>query len=1012
MRRFFRAWAVSTPLLLLLPLTSCQEPPLDTTRQIPERGTFGEEVFALFHNDLLREAPERAQGLELEKAALVESIDQLFPPDELSKAQEFLIKLLPLYDDGTLPAMTRDLAALTERMAAEPAVLEALEALQYRAGYVGLKHEEALLRRIANYPDFKPLTKAFLKMALAQDGRDAEGRLSEEEPDALLRLQKGLAQTLEELELSKDDQRTIVLASQLMLREDVRLAEPGRTPTLIVRRDHRGLARVHRENGRFMAPFADTAPRDGLPDIDNRGKFLTTDGETIEIRPFAEGTDRAPDGRALVNQVPVYSYVDLERTILAGLLRDGRSLIEQDVPMKSLRALDHLLGNRTPEGLYPSANSPLLELLHAAGHAVKPTDLPDLLSLGQTLLSDHMDTTGWNILELEAQLDIIDRYENLNLEADTTLFDDLTVWARKVLAVPGLAEAMVDVLRSPAVAKLPEAGRLMMNYKKERITHEDAVQNRIFVERVDRGQADVANNQSLQQRLFHLIHDTKGAKYTPELIGIPLGFIFEIEDLAEFYILSIIGESSIPGLVSTLTGLSEQPTPEELAEFINEDQTFGNPVGNEGREVRRNDGDTLFAATSSGITDALAPFVRLFYDRDRMDLLFDLLEILHLHWASAEGGTYQNTNRGQPMYSKLSGIRRFEPMLVEILQNTKLVPAVQKLLNETRGLRVSNRSADYLLVATARHIFTVDRELHTRAGNSEVRIDGKRITALSPFDLLRAAAEQVDNRLRTRPSRYTAWQEVTDTLIDLFLETQRTGAESGELKNPRALPITLAVLDFLEGRARHHAQVGDLDSWVRTEMLGHVEDLMTSEELPALIDLLYAIEEDPEINTQIEGLRDELLADDRGFADLLVIAGNSLQALQDQSITISLLNFLGKEMNPEKDLLFRGVDFAQTALELDPDEHVLEVIRRAIEPRPQGGIYAYGIFSAITQAQRNNPLKTQDPTAEDFARVTKKIYQFMLDGEHGLEKFYELVEERTLAGRQAREAREAGRITQ
>ena len=146
--------------------------------------------------------------------------------------------------------------------------------------------------------------------------------------------------------------------------------------------------------------------------------------------------------------------------------------------------------------------------------------------------------------------------------------------------------------------------------------------------------------------------------------------------------------------MSTLTGLSEQPTPEELAAFINADQTFGNPQGHEGLDVRDNDGDTLFALTASGFADVLRPLVQVFYDRGQLDLLLDLFEILHLHWASREGGAYQSQNSDDPRYSKLSGIARYEPLLLDTFENTHVLDAVRKLLVETEPLRLSSGRRD------------------------------------------------------------------------------------------------------------------------------------------------------------------------------------------------------------------------------------------------------------------------------------------------------------------------------
>src|SRR5262249_55280754 len=156
------------------------------------------------------------------------------------------------------------------------------------------------------------------------------------------------------------------------------------------------------------------------------------------------------------------------------------------------------------------------------------------------------------------------------------------------------------------------------------ITADDLNNGTVFTEEVDRAHPDTIDDESLQQRLLHLMYDTKGVQYVPHFIGIPLSFIFQIDDLAEFYMLSIIGESHVPALVSTLTGLSQTPTPQELAVFINQDQTFGNPQGHEGIDVKDNDGDTLFAVNASGCTDALRPLIRVFYDHGQMRLLFEL----------------------------------------------------------------------------------------------------------------------------------------------------------------------------------------------------------------------------------------------------------------------------------------------------------------------------------------------------------------------------------------------------
>src|SRR5688572_2501424 len=243
-------------------------------------------------------------------------------------------------------------------------------------------------------------------------------------------------------------------------------------------------------------------------------------------------------------------------------------------------------------------------------------------------------------------------------------------WIRRVLREPGLAEDMLEALKDPVFDNLSASTSLLLRHKKDLITEADVAGGTVFSIPVDRGRPDVRGNQSLQQRMLHLMFDTREARYEPEFIGIPLGFIFQIDDLAEFYVLSIIGEAEVPSLVASLTGLSTTPTPEELALFLNQDQDFGNPVGHEGVDVKDNDGDTLFALTASGLDDVLRPLVRVFYDHGQLDLLLDLFDILHLHWATKEGGDFQGQNADNPRYSKLSGIARYEPLLVETFETT------------------------------------------------------------------------------------------------------------------------------------------------------------------------------------------------------------------------------------------------------------------------------------------------------------------------------------------------------
>src|SRR5262249_44970192 len=144
--------------------------------------------------------------------------------------------------------------------------------------------------------------------------------------------------------------------------------------------------------------------------------------------------------------------------------------------------------------------------------------------------------------------------------------------------------------------------------------------------------------------------------------------------------------------------------------------------------------------------------------------------------------------------------------------------------------------------------------------------------------------------------------------------------------------------------------------WITQDFPKSVEDAITSPTLPAMFDMIYAIDADMDLTRELGGLRDELLAEDEGFQDLLVVAGDTLEAAKDASLAVGIVKYMGRELDPGKKLLFNLAELTQKSLALDTDEHVLVVVHRGLDEAPDGDLYASGITHAIRQANRINPL--------------------------------------------------------
>jgi len=981
---------------------ACAPNEFDPTRKVTERGTLGLEVYKLFEKDFLRENPRRAEGFSLARDEMVGAVDHLFRPDELAAVQKFMVGLLPLYDDATVPDVTRRLAGVAERLTRDPEAMASLTALANREGYVSLPHQECLFRLVAKYPRYKDLVTRVINLTLEHDGLDENGAPIIGEEDSYGRLMKSLSEKLATLELSEDAERDIVLVSDLLTREDARLSGGvSLSPTgysSIAARDVRGMAMVAPVSGSrgMPAPFVDMNPIDGLADVDASGRFVDVHNAPIDLPPFGKSGARDATARAVAmpNGPLMYQYVELDRTLLGGLMRDTRIMLARDVPTKALDTFQTFLGTRDGSGKYITAGNKLLDLAYAGAVSMEGSDLPNVVEITRLLLEQQEETLGYLLQETERQMDVADAHP-VSLVANNTMFNDLLRVTRKILAAPGFAEELLHVMEDPRVLGLSSAAIKLMQHKHPRITEADFTAGRVFTTLVDRSRPDAADNQSLQLRLWHLIHDTRHARYEPRFIGVPLGFIFEIEDQAQFYMESIIGKAEIPSLVSTLTGLSTRPTPEELAVFLNSEQSFGNPQGIEGIDVLANDGDTLYAASASGMVDALRPLVQLFYDRGQMDLLFELFDVLYIHWPSPEGGVYQSTARNQPRYAVMSGVARYEPMLIDIFQSTHLVDGLQNLLIDTRTLAASSgKPARDVLLGLGRKLLNKDMALTTRDGRREVIVDGERITPLSPLDLLRAARSDIHAVIRRSNKSQQDWDAIVDTLHELFLKTRVTGPTAARFDNGRMIPVVTEVLRFAEGRAKKRAMLRTLNGWLTGEFMRHLDDAVTSDELPALLDMIRVVRADEDMSGMMIELRDQLMAEDQGFPELLAMLGDGLQASRDAQIAVPALRFFGKELAPEKGLMFSLSKLTNASLARDPEQRILETIRRAIEEKPDGGLYMSGLAHAIRQANRQNPVATTAITVEDTRLIVAAVARYLRDEEHGLEKFYQMVANR------------------
>jgi hypothetical protein len=659
-------------------------PKLDTTRAAPERGTLGAEIYEVLCERMASEAmpndvtgrqtralcegradpatapSPRLQALANNRRRLIEALDQAIPPDMHEDMNHFLAQIVPLYDppEERLPTQTRAMAELIRALMEDFDAVDALERLGYRDGYRPHRLSLGLARPVMTYPELGDLTRTTLDTI--EDGGAAAEPWQE-----LLRaaaLEMATAKRQEEDKGPATPPSTLEVTRGLLFRHR-ELFGGGGDKSFIAKRDTRGLVRVAGQQ-ELPGPFVDEDD-DGLADIDEEtGRFVDGSGSTLEVPapfPVLDGVpgNRDAQGRALTDDgsQQLYRYLETDRTLLAGLMRELPPMLEPESPalLDLAYGLPPLLGPETRKTheyrlrtlSYPAFNteeSPLLDLVHGVGTLLDDEQTDDALKAARKLVRNHEQSVA-KLLDTALYIDErADNYPDAELVQPNDLWDDVLRVAGRMAQQPGLMEAVLRALADPRTGRLDDIYPVIMRHKDRVSVHPDD-KNRPrrdveFTERVNRGRPDREGNRSIYERNRALFHDLNGVRICNKQ-GAYLTFegqkvwpvggtydrceLVEIPNAAEFYVRSVLGRAELElksdalqfliGLgddlgigvdalledLSGIDGLTRHPTPEAIHRLLFTEHNeflknlFGPIETRDGVPVRERHPETAFA---------------------------------------------------------------------------------------------------------------------------------------------------------------------------------------------------------------------------------------------------------------------------------------------------------------------------------------------------------------------------------------------------------------------------------
>lgn len=596
----------------------------------------GEPVSIEKQREDRKRAIGKIEALARRRADLVRALDATFPEEKVPRKDldnpdptkscdvpkkngeallteqlaDLLGRTADLYNDGTIPNSTRSLATVMEAFKKSPEAQAAWSRLSARQGYRPIETALGAARPVIAYPNLRNFANASLRL-LAADSQpyelepkyDAEGNRIPVPGPGNAALNKLLEAAHGELLATKIEPMPAPLSVRVdaatgrqivsrprdnleMLQEILFTSDEafgGGAPKYIVKRDPRGYARI--SGGLVPAPFVDEN-QDGLPDVDELGRFKTANN-SLAPSPFPipgeDGAPRDPFGRVLAGDQLLYEYIDTSHTFAAQLMADMKPLVnpnpeeQHETLMDFMGGLAIAMGPRAPMSKqYPSGtveyegikDSPVVDLVYALGTILGDRSADTTLQMVRNLTANKPREIARLTGALSAAFDIAQKHPEAKIPRTATFWDENMDIVVEIAREPGLLEDVLRALADPATSQLGAVFARFAAYRDD-ITYDrnDLNGGPLNATRgnkgepntpVDRDKPYVGENRSIMYRFFKMVSDSRGvtacnkegAKVHALGISLPLSFreceVFKIENLDQFYLDAIANAQELP----------------------------------------------------------------------------------------------------------------------------------------------------------------------------------------------------------------------------------------------------------------------------------------------------------------------------------------------------------------------------------------------------------------------------------------------------------------------------------
>ncbi len=407
-------------------------------------------------------------------------------------------------------------------------------------------------------------------------------------------------------------------------------------------------------------------------------------------------------------------------------------------------------------------------------------------------------------------------------------------------------------------------------------------------------------------------------------------------------------------------------------------------------------------------------------------LFGDLLSTLHMHWASrrsepcdgppAETCT-QSLDPKKPFFSHQTNLVSYEPLIAEALIDVDLLARLHETTKALAAITVDGEDGITIMARLITLLLTPDPALSYRDGAATAFTNGgAELGYVSPLYLLLDGLKKIDASFASdeHAHRLPVWLEARSELVDLMFGVDELSGKP-RLTDRIGRAVTLRMMKFLQDRIAAHRSAGDVEDWSKS-LVPRIAESLEKPWVAALIGLLDRTYDDAAAADEFAKLTKYLFEEEgAGFSTSLLAAGDLLQLLDDSASLSPLLHVAAEAIAPGVlTAVNQGGAFkvnegvARTFVELqrsisqidkgDPST-TAKLMRNLVAPSMDDGRTPLEVLldavSAIERADASRPLDA--PLArEDFRSIAQALRAFLADEDRGLERFYNVVQHRTL----------------